>query len=92
MILIRKDLCRGCGLCTHACPRGAIRIRFGKAEVDHTRCDECLACVNSCPFGTIIQTPTDTLHKMAILLNDLRRQMEEMESRLDYLETSRAGR
>ena len=57
MILIDKELCKGCAYCVDACPLGIIEIeeRFNKsgvfpASVVHAeRCTGCAICARMCP-------------------------------------------
>jgi 2-oxoglutarate ferredoxin oxidoreductase subunit delta len=57
MIEIDKDLCKGCGLCTVACPRKLIELREreGFAEDplavirDQDKCAGCAMCAAMCP-------------------------------------------
>ena len=43
--------CVGCGACLKACPKNAIIIRDGRAQVNRALCDNCGACVDVCPMG-----------------------------------------
>ncbi|MEZ4483467.1 MAG: 4Fe-4S binding protein [Syntrophotaleaceae bacterium] len=57
MIEIDKDLCKGCGLCTVACPRNLIELRQreGFAEQplatirEEDKCPGCAMCAAMCP-------------------------------------------
>jgi len=57
MIIIDKELCKGCGYCIDACPPGVIVIenRFNKkgyfpASAEHIeRCTGCSMCAQMCP-------------------------------------------
>lgn len=60
MVIIRIDdkLCKGCGLCTRACPKQIIELAKTKlnakgyhpAEViDIDACIACAACARTCP-------------------------------------------
>lgn len=46
-------LCRGCGRCLKACPKGAIALSGGKAVIAPERCVACGACVVACPQQAI---------------------------------------
>lgn len=54
MLVVDKEKCTGCGLCSTLCPVSAITNKEdGKAEVDPSQCMECYACMNSCPQEAI---------------------------------------
>lgn len=53
MIVIRAELCTGCGACVEVCPTGALYLVEGQAAVDRALCNECEACVTACPNGAI---------------------------------------
>jgi NAD-dependent dihydropyrimidine dehydrogenase PreA subunit len=47
-------MCKGCGTCVEACPRGVLERSNGAvAIVDRDSCIECGACSRNCPFGAI---------------------------------------
>lgn len=56
-ILIKSDKCKGCGLCTEACPRKCLQMSkdFNKAGyhpaifVDEAHCTSCGFCYQVCP-------------------------------------------
>ncbi|MDD5063425.1 MAG: Coenzyme F420 hydrogenase/dehydrogenase, beta subunit C-terminal domain [Phycisphaerae bacterium] len=54
-VIVRNDLCVGCGLCAGICPEGALQIvwnNYGEyvpAE-QAGRCTECGLCLGVCPF------------------------------------------
>jgi NAD-dependent dihydropyrimidine dehydrogenase PreA subunit len=51
-VSVNQSLCRGCGACAAACPRGAIRVQ-GVAMVDTERCNGCGLCLDACPTGAL---------------------------------------
>ena len=58
-MLIRKDLCVGCGRCQPYCPAEAIYFEDIKSAVDQEKCYECGTCLRSqiCPVEAIEESP-----------------------------------
>ncbi len=54
MTHVSKNKCVGCGLCTDVCPRDAITVSQGVAQVDKDKCIECQACLRECPQEAIM--------------------------------------
>lgn len=57
-VTFNSDLCKGCGLCTEACPKKLIRLSpnvlnakgFHPAEItDMDKCIACAMCAMMCP-------------------------------------------
>jgi uncharacterized protein (DUF362 family)/NAD-dependent dihydropyrimidine dehydrogenase PreA subunit len=46
--------CVGCGDCVRVCPRGAMRLVGGRAQVDLKRCIRCYCCHEVCPERAIV--------------------------------------
>jgi len=58
-MLIRKDICVGCGRCHPYCPAEAISFEELKSAVDQEKCYECGTCLRSqiCPVEAIEESP-----------------------------------
>ncbi len=57
-LVLDRDQCIGCSLCTEVCPHNVFELKDGKAEIiDFNACMECGACVNNCPSGALKVTP-----------------------------------
>ena len=58
-MLIRKDICVGCGRCHPYCPAEAISFEELKSAVDQEKCYECGTCLRSqiCPVEAIEDSP-----------------------------------
>ena len=57
-LTFKTDLCKGCGLCVSACPKGLLRIAdekinakgYSPAELtDPDKCIACAFCATMCP-------------------------------------------
>ena len=49
----QKGKCTQCGICVRSCPRDAIAIADGVAQVDNGLCIECYTCHELCPEAAI---------------------------------------
>jgi uncharacterized protein (DUF362 family) len=47
------DDCVACGECKNICPRDAITINEGKAQVDYQKCIKCYCCHEVCTYNAI---------------------------------------
>ena len=58
-MIIREDLCIGCGRCQIYCPAGAIYFKGLKSDVDQGVCYECGTClrVGVCPVDALAEHP-----------------------------------
>ena len=59
--VVDESICVACGVCTKACPKGAISIYRGcYAQVEQAQCVGCSMCAKNCPAGCIsIQERSD---------------------------------
>jgi pyruvate formate lyase activating enzyme len=48
-----RNLCKQCGRCADACPRGAI-LSGPDRRIDRTRCNNCGACVDACFYHALV--------------------------------------
>ena len=52
--VVNPDKCRGCTLCTRACPTGAISgVLRAPHSIDNNKCVKCGVCMDTCRFGAI---------------------------------------
>jgi len=57
-LVLDKEKCIGCSLCTQVCPQAVFEMRHAKAcIIDFNACMECGACVNNCPSEAISVSP-----------------------------------
>ena len=57
-LVLDKDKCIGCSLCTEVCPQAVFEMQQKKARIaDFNACMECGACVNNCPSAAINVSP-----------------------------------
>ena len=54
-LVIKPELCKGCGKCKRNCPMEAIsgEIQYAASSIDNEKCIHCGACWGACPFGAI---------------------------------------
>ena len=53
MLYVKKDECKGCGICVSSAPEGAIVMENGIAKMTGKNCKNEKECIESCPFGAI---------------------------------------
>ena len=82
---VRRDLCLGCGLCVETCPRQAISLQSGLAQIDQNRCNHCVLCLAVCPQGAIIELAPVSRHELHATVTDLKDREEDIIARIDKL-------
>jgi len=87
MLKVNKNLCSGCGLCVQVCPRGAINLLWGKAEIDARRCNSCCECLNICPQGAIFELIIVYPKELRVTVSSLKQQTDDIIGRIDRLVT-----
>ena len=50
---LRKDVCKGCGVCSEVCPARALSTERGLPSFDYKKCIRCYCCQEMCPEGAI---------------------------------------
>jgi pyruvate formate lyase activating enzyme len=63
-LMVRDINCKGCGACLKACSQGAITItkKTGR-KIDRSKCNQCLLCVDSCLYNSLIRCGTSMTTK-----------------------------
>lgn len=62
-MIIRQEICVGCGRCHPYCPTNAIHFQDLKSAVDQEVCYECGCCLRAeiCPVEAIEDSPRSTI-------------------------------
>jgi len=85
VLKVNRDLCVGCGLCAEICPRGAISLFWGQAEIDPRRCNSCRLCLEVCSQGAIVERIPVSEKKLRATVASLRLQTDELLERIERL-------
>ena len=69
-VLIDKNKCKGCKICSKICPTNAIMMKYDKngelyAEVDYKKCIFCNKCITACPYN-VVEQKTPLAYKVMI--------------------------
>ena len=91
MLKIRNDLCVGCGLCVDSCPRQAISIIYGQAEINQSRCNQCHLCFEVCPRGAIFESTPVSEADLAITVGSLKQKADDLVERIEKLRQNRSA-
>lgn len=78
MFKVRDDLCIACGRCSMACPRGAISLPSGYAQIDQLKCNQCGMCVDACSQGAIVEYVPVSKEELSETVSDLKSRTEQL--------------
>jgi len=82
---IRKDLCRGCGLCVQSCPAGAISIRWDQAVIDQDKCNKCCLCLDICPQEAIVELKPIEKEELRSTVTSLNQKTSDLIERIENI-------
>ena len=85
VLRVRKDLCLCCGLCAENCPRQAISLQSGLAQIDQNRCNQCGLCLDICPQGAIIELTPVSRRELQATVTGLKSRTEDIITRIEKL-------
>jgi len=85
MLQVNKELCVGCGLCIQNCPRQAINLVGGQAEIDQGRCVPCRICRQVCPQGAIVEMLPVNKEELQTTVIDIKQKVDDILGRIENL-------
>jgi len=85
VLRVRKDLCLSCGLCAETCPRQAISLQSGQAQIDQNRCNQCGLCLEVCHQGAIIELTPVSMRELQATVTGLKSRTEDIITRIEKL-------
>jgi len=86
VLKVNKDLCVGCGLCAESCPRGAISLPWGQAEIDQNRCNSCRQCINICPQAAIMEFVPISEAELKDVIANLKEKADQLLTRIERMQ------
>lgn len=92
ILQVRKDLCLGCGLCAESCPRQAISLQSGQAQIDQNRCNQCGLCLDVCLQGAIVELTPVSRRELQATVTGLKDRAENLIARIDKLKEQQQRR
>jgi len=82
---VRKELCLGCGRCAESCPRQAISLSWGVAQIDQNRCSHCGLCIDVCPQGAITELTPVSRRDLQTTVTGLKSRADDLIAMIDQL-------
>jgi Fe-S-cluster-containing hydrogenase component 2 len=89
MLMVKKDLCFGCGLCVENCPQQAISIVSATAQINQGQCNQCRRCLDVCPQGAIIEVAPVSVPELQAIVTGLKDKAEDIVARIERLAGSK---
>jgi len=90
MIKIQANLCIGCGRCAESCPRQAISVINGLAQINRRFCNHCRLCLGLCPRGAIVELAAVSKTELALTVGSLKQKANDLVERIEKLRQKRA--
>ena len=84
-IKIQADLCIGCGRCAESCPRQAISVINGLAQINQRLCNRCRLCLELCPRGAIVELEVISKEALVLTVGSLKQKAEDLVARIEKL-------
>jgi ferredoxin len=78
MIKIQADLCIGCGRCAESCPRQAISVINGLAQINQRLCNQCCVCLGLCPGDAIVELAAISKAELALTIGSLKQKTDDL--------------
>ena len=76
---VKVDNCTGCKRCVESCPVGAARMDGDVAEIDASKCIECLCCYETCADDAVYLRPS-RVARLYYALRDFRHRRRRLSS------------
>lgn len=88
ILRVREGLCLGCGLCAETCPRQAISLQWGQAQIDQSRCNNCCLCLDVCPRGAIVEMVPVSKGELKATISELKSKANDIIARIEMLKAN----
>ena len=85
MIKIQVELCIRCGRCAESCPRQAMSIVDGLAQINQRLCNQCRLCLELCPRDAIVEIAPVSKEELALTFGSLKQSAHDLIERIEKL-------